>query len=86
MEHPTHTEIIFANNTQEAVDKYAALGIKPDHDPNPKIVALKAAEEEDFDMESDINLIGEVSIGPPIMKKVRTNPALAYVVYYMEKH
>ena len=85
MEHPTHTEIIFADSKEEAEEKYKALNIKPDHDSNPRIVVLKVLEEEDFDINSDINLIGEVSVGPPIMEKIRTNPEKAYVVYYMEK-
>ncbi|WP_031515111.1 hypothetical protein [Desulfofalx alkaliphila] len=86
MEHPTHTEIIFADNAEEAAKKYLSLGIEPDRDENPRLEVLKALEEEDFDLESDINLIGEVSVGPPIMERIRTNPEKAYVVYYMEKH
>ncbi|MCL0052460.1 hypothetical protein M1M92_03175, partial [Peptococcaceae bacterium] len=74
-----------ADSKEEAEEKYKALNIKPDHDSNPRIVVLKVLEEEDFDINSDINLIGEVSVGPPIMEKIRTNPEKAYVVYYMEK-
>lgn len=86
MEHPTHTQIIFADNPEEAKEKYLALNIKPDHDPNPRIDVRKVTEEEDFDVESDFNLFGEVSVGPPIMEQIRTDVNRAYVIYYMEKH
>jgi hypothetical protein len=86
MEHPTHTRIIFADNNVEAKDKYLALNIKPDHDPNPGIDIRKVTEEEDFDVECDFNLFGEVSVGPPIMEEIRTDVDRAYVIYYMEKH
>ncbi len=84
MEHPTHTQIIFADNAEEAEKKYRALGIEPDHDPNPRIEVHKVTEEEDFDPESDFNLFGEVSVGPPVMEKIRTDIDRAYVIYYME--
>ena len=85
MEHPTHTRIIFADTPQEAVEKYKALQIKPDSDPNPRIDARKVTEGEDFDADSPFNLFGEVSVGPPVMKEIKTDLDRAYVIYYMEK-
>ncbi len=85
MLHPTHTQVIFADSAEEAKKKYLALKIDPDHDPNPQIEIRKVTEEEDFDPESDFNLFGEVSVGPPVMEKIRTDLERAYVVYYMEK-
>ncbi|MBO8137425.1 MAG: hypothetical protein H0Z40_04745 [Desulfotomaculum sp.] len=86
MEHPTHTQIIFADSVEEAKEKYLALGIKPDHDPNPRVEVIKVTEEEDVDLDQDFNLFGEVSVGPDVMEKIRTDAERAYVVYYMEKH
>ncbi|SMB91264.1 hypothetical protein SAMN00017405_2262 [Desulfonispora thiosulfatigenes DSM 11270] len=83
--HPTHTQIIYADNKEEAKEKYTALGIKPDHDLKPEIEVFKVTEEEDFDPESPFNLIGEVSLSPEIMEKVNVDLARAYVIYYMEK-
>ena len=37
---------------EEAKEKYLALGIKPDHDPNPQIDVIKATEEVDDDEEA----------------------------------
>ena len=53
MQHTSHTQVIFADSAEEAKEKYLALGIKPDHDPNPQIDVIKATEDEDFD---NINL------------------------------
>ncbi|MEG6616318.1 hypothetical protein V6C27_07750 [Peptococcaceae bacterium 1198_IL3148] len=86
MEHPTHTRIIFADSPEEAKEKYLALNIKPDHDPNPIVDVRKVTEEEDFDAESEFNLFGEVSVGPPIMKEINKDVNRAYVIYYLEKH
>jgi hypothetical protein len=85
VEHPTHTRIIFADSKEEAKQKYLALNIKPDHDPNPTVHICKVTEEEDFDPESPFNLFGEVSVGPDIMDTIRKDVSRAYVIYYMEK-
>ena len=63
MQHTSHTQVIFADSAEEAKEKYLALGIKPDHDPNPQIDVIKATEDEDFDINMDFNLIGEISVG-----------------------
>ncbi|MTI81804.1 MAG: hypothetical protein FH758_13185 [Firmicutes bacterium] len=86
MEHTTHTEIIFADSDAEAKEKYLALDIKPDHDENPKVDVVKVTEEEDVELDQDFNLFGEVSVGPDVMEKIRTDAERAYVVYYLEKH
>lgn len=83
-QHPTHTRIIFADDVEQAKQKYLALNIKPDHDPNPTIDVHKVTEEEDFEVDADFNLIGEVSVGPPIMEEIRTDSERAYVIYYLE--
>lgn len=83
MQHPTNTRIIYADNPEEARQKYLALDIKT-KDPNPGVEVLKPLEDEEFDIESDINLIGEVSVGPSIMAEIRKDPPRAYVVYYLE--
>lgn len=85
MKHPTHTRIIFADTKEEAKQKYLALNIKPDQDPNPLVEVRKVTEEEDFDAESPFNLFGEVSVGPDIMDIIRKDTSRAYVIYYMEK-
>lgn len=83
--HPTHTRIIFADSPEQAKQKYLELNIKPDHDPSPIIDVNKVTEEEDFEVDADFNLIGEVSVGPPIMEQIRTDVERAYVIYYLEK-
>ena len=57
MQHTSHTQVIFADSAEEAKEKYLALGIKPDHDPNPQIDVIKATEDEDFDINMDLSLI-----------------------------
>ena len=83
MQHPTNTRIIFADSPAEAKEKYLALNIKT-KDPNPGVEVLKPQEDEDFDIDSDINLIGEVSVGPSIMEEIRQDAVRAYVVYFLE--
>ncbi len=83
MQHPTNTRIIFGDNPEEAREKYLALGIKT-KDPKPGVEVLKPQEDEEFDIDSDINLIGEVSVGPSIMEEIRKDPVRAYVVYFLE--
>ncbi|CCO08208.1 hypothetical protein [Desulforamulus hydrothermalis] len=83
MQHPTNTRIIFADSVAEAREKYLALNIKT-KDPNPGVEVLKPIEDEEFDINSDINLIGEVSVGPSIMEEIRKDPARAFVVYFLE--
>ena len=53
MQHTSHTQVIFADSHEEAKEKYLALGIQPDHDPNPQIDVIKATEDEDFDVDMD---------------------------------
>lgn len=83
MQHPTNTRIIFAENPEEAKAKYLALGIKT-KDPNPGVECLKPLEDEEFELDSDINLIGEVSVGPSIMEEIRKDPEKAFVLYFLE--
>ncbi|MEW6696738.1 MAG: hypothetical protein ACOY35_14715 [Bacillota bacterium] len=83
MQHPTNTRIVYADNPEEAKLNYLALAIKT-KDPNPGVEVLKPLEDEEFDIESDINLIGEVSVGPSIMDEIRKDPQRAYVVYFLE--
>ncbi|SHE92695.1 hypothetical protein [Desulforamulus putei] len=83
MQHPTNTRIIFADSPEEAKQKYLSLAIKT-KDPNPGVEVLKPLEDEEFDIDSDINLIGEVSVGPSIMDEIRKDPQRAYVVYFLE--
>lgn len=83
MYHPTNTRIIFAESKEEAIKKYQQLKIE--HvDPDAKIECFKAIDEEDFDLSADFNLIGEISVGPPVMEDIRKDPQRAYVLYYME--
>jgi len=84
MEHPTNTRIIFADSKEEALKQYQALNIKPE-DPDPRVECYKALEEEDFDVNAEFNLVGEVSLSPPVMETIRKDPERAYVIYYMEK-
>ena len=71
---------------KEALEKYKALDIKPDHDPNPTIDVIKVLDEEDFDVESPFNLIGEISVGIDIMEIIRQDVERAYAAYYIENH
>lgn len=86
MQHTSHTQVIFADSAEEAQEKFLALGVKPDHDPNPTIDVVKCTEDEDFDVESPFNLIGEISVGIEIMEIIRQDYPRAYVVYYIENH
>lgn len=86
MQHTSHTQVVFADNHEEAKEKFLALGVKPDHDPNPVIDVIKATDDEDFDIESPFNLIGEISVGIEIMEIIRQDYPRAYVVYYIEEH
>lgn len=86
MQHTSHTQVIFADSAEEAKAKYLALDIKPDHDPNPQIDVIKATEDEDFDINMDFNLIGEISVGIEVMNIIRKDYEHAYVIYYIENH
>lgn len=83
MYHPTNTRIIFADSADEALKQYLALAIKT-VDPDAKPECHKALDEEDFDLNAEFNFIGEISVGPPVMATIKTDPARAYVIYYME--
>lgn len=83
MQHPTNTRIIIADSPEEAKEKYLQLDIKT-KDPNPGVECLKPMEDEEFDVDSDINLIGEVSVGPSIMEEIRKDFPRAYVLYFLE--
>lgn len=83
MQHPTNTRIVFADSPEEAKAKYLELGIKT-KDPNPGVEIIKPLEDEEFEIESDINLIGEVSVGSSVMEEIRQDPPRAYVLYFLE--
>lgn len=83
MRHPTNTRIIYADSEQEAREKYLALGI-PTKDPEPVLECFKAIEVEDFDLSSDMNFVGEISVSPEVMETIRKDPERAYVLYFME--
>ncbi|WP_066632877.1 hypothetical protein [Desulfolucanica intricata] len=83
MLHPTNTRIVFADSEEEARAKYQELGIKPKYN-DAKLECFKAVEEEDFDLDAEMNFIGEISVGPPVMAEIRKDPPRAYVLYYME--
>lgn len=85
MKHTTHTQVVFADNAEEAKEKFIALGIKPDHDPNAQMDIVRALDEEDFDLESPFNLVGEISLSADYMDKIREDAERAYVVYYIEE-
>lgn len=85
MLHTTHTQVIFADSSEDARAQYLALGIQPDEDPNAKLDVCKCSEEEDFDFDSPFNLIGEISLSPEVMEKINTDPQRAYVLYYIEE-
>ena len=44
----------------------------------------KALDEEEFEVNAEFNLVGEVSLSPPVMETIRKDPERAYVLYYME--
>ena len=71
MQHTSHTQVIFADSAEEAREKYLALGIKPDNDPNAQLDVVKCTDDEDFDIESPFNLIGEISVGIDVMNIIR---------------
>lgn len=83
MKHPTNTRIIFADSPEKARKKYQDLKIKS-KDPTPDLTCFKVTEVEDFDLSSDFNLVGEISVSPPVMEEIRQDPARAYVLYLME--
>lgn len=85
MQHTTNTRVIFADSAEDAKAQYLALGVKPDEDPNATLDVCKVSEEEDFDLESPFNLIGEVSLSPEYMDIVRQDADRAYVLYYIEE-
>ena len=86
MQHTSHTQVIFADSAEEAREKYLALGIKPDNDPNAQLDVVKCTDDEDFDIESPCNLIGEISVGIDVMNIIRQDYPRAYCVYYIENH
>ncbi len=47
---------------------------------------IKATEDEDFDIDMDFNLIGEISVGIDVMNIIRQDYERAYVIYYIEEH
>lgn len=83
MQHTTNTRIIFADSAEEAIEQYRALGIKP-HDPNALLECYKVLDEEDFDVNAEFNLVGEISLSPPVMETIRKDPGRAYAIYYLE--
>lgn len=83
MKHTTNTRIIFADSAGEAREKYLALGIET-KDPAAVLECYKAIEEEDFDLSSDFNFVGEISVSPEVMETIRQDPERAYVLYYVE--
>lgn len=83
MQHTTNTQIVFADSEVEAKEKYLALGIKTE-DPNAVLECYKALDEEDFDLSSDFNFVGEISVSPEVMATIRQDPERAYVLYYLE--
>lgn len=84
MRHPTQTRVVFAESTEEAREKYLALGIET-KDKNPILECFKVLEVEDFDIAGDFNFIGEISVSPQVMDTIRQDPERAYVLYYMEE-
>lgn len=83
MRHPTNTRIVFADSEAAAREQYIALGIKT-KDPEPVLDCFKVSELEDFELDEEMNFIGEISVGPPVMQEIRQDPSRAYVLYYME--
>jgi len=46
---------------------------------------FKVTELDDFDLSADFNFVGEISVSPPVMEKIRRDPDRAYVLYLMEE-
>ncbi len=84
MKHTTNTRIVFADSSGEATDKYLAISIKT-QDPEAILECYKVSELEDFDLSSDFNFVGEISVSPPVMEEIRQDPSRAYVLYYLEE-
>ncbi|MCL6478153.1 MAG: hypothetical protein K6T65_07025 [Peptococcaceae bacterium] len=84
MFHTTNTRIIFADSKEDAIKQYLNLNIKTE-DPEAQLECYRAVEEEDFDVNAEFNLVGEVSLSPPVMETIRKDPDRAYVIYYLEK-
>lgn len=84
MRHPTNTRVIFADSPEAARNDYLALSIET-KDPKPALECFKVLDLEDFDIDSDINFVEEISVGPPVMEVIRIDPPRAYVLYYMEE-
>lgn len=83
MLHTTNTKVIFADSGEEATQKYLDLGIKTS-DPKAVLECYKVSEDEDFDIDSDFNFVGEISVSPEVMEVIRQDPQRAYVLYYLE--
>ncbi|SFG72567.1 hypothetical protein SAMN05660649_02523 [Desulfotomaculum arcticum] len=83
MKHTTNTRIIFADSLDEAKKQYLSLDIKTE-DPNAVLECYKATDEEDFELDSDFNFVGEISVSPEVMETIRQDPERAYVLYYLE--
>ena len=83
MKHTTNTRIIFADSLDEAQKQYLSLDIKTE-DPNAVLECYKAVDEEDFELDSDFNFVGEISVSPSVMETIRQDPERAYVLYYLE--
>ena len=83
MRHPTNTKIIFADSEGEAREKYIAMGIQT-KDPEPVLECYKVTNLEDFELDEEMNFVGEISVGPPVMKEISQDPYRAYVLYYIE--
>lgn len=83
MLHPTNTRIIFSDSEEEAREKYIALGIQTE-DPEPVLECYKVSDLEDFELDEEMNFVGEISVGPLVMKEIRQDPSRAYVLYHLE--
>lgn len=84
MQHTTNTQVVFADSTEQAKEKYLAMEIKT-HDPNAILECYKISEVEDFDINDDFNFVGEISVSPEVMNTIRQDPEKAYVLYYLEE-
>ena len=83
MKHTTNTRIIFADSLDEAKKQYLSMDIKTE-DPNAVLECYKVVDEEDFELDSDFNFVGEISVSPSVMETIRQDPERAYVLYYLE--
>lgn len=83
MQHTTNTRVVFADSLEEAKQKYMSMDIKT-QDPNAILECYKVLDEEDFDLSSDFNFVGEISVSPSVMEEIRQDPEKAYVLYYLE--